>query len=90
MCGTLRPSASSSVDRAGEQAEAGGAAQLGGRVEEQLQAEADAEDRHPGVAALGDQLVEAALADPLHRPREGADAGQDQPVGGARPRRGRW
>ena len=71
------------VDLAGEQAEALGPAELGGRVEEQLQAEADAEDRHAGAAALGDQLVEAARADALHRPREGADPGQDQAVGGA-------
>ena len=77
-------------DRAREQAEAVGAAELGGRVEEQLQAEADAEDRHAGVAALGDQLVEAELADPLHRPREGADAGQDHAVGGAHLARRRW
>ena len=32
-------------------------------------------------ASLLDQLVEPTLADPLHRPREGADAGQDDAVG---------
>ncbi len=37
----------------------------------------------PAAAALVDQLVETECADPLHRPREGADPGQDQPVGGA-------
>ena len=38
----------------------------------------------PGSRALGDELVEPALADPLHRPREGADPGQDHAVGGPR------
>ncbi len=37
----------------------------------------------PTSTPLGDQLVEAALADPLHRPREGTDARQDDAVGGA-------
>ena len=69
--------------RAGQQAEAGGAAELLAALEEQLQAEADAEDRSPRRGPLGDQLVEPGRADPLHRPREGADAGQDQAVGGA-------
>ena len=83
MFGTLRPGASSARHRARQQAEALGAAELLGALEEQLQAEADAEDRRPRRGPLGDQLVEPGRADPLHRPREGADAGQDQAVGGA-------
>ena len=66
-----------------QQAEAGGAAELGGRVEEQLQPEADPEDRDAGLAALGDELVDPELADPLHRARKGADARKYQAVGAA-------
>ena len=77
------------ADLALQQAEAGGAAELGRGLEEELQAEADAEDRPAAVAPLADQPVEPELADPLHRLREGADAGQDDPVAGATPR-GRW
>src|SRR5215218_5328151 len=65
-----------------QQAEPAGAAELGGRIEEQLQAEADPEDRDARLAPLGDQLLQAELTDPLHRPRHRADAGQDHPVGG--------
>ena len=83
MFGTFSPGASSTRHRAGQQAEPVGAAELLAALEEQLQAEADAEDRRPRRGPLGEQLVEAGRADPLHRPREGADAGQDQPVGGA-------
>src|SRR3954447_8187541 len=36
----------------------------------------------PSACRSATQLVEAELADPLHRPRKGADARQDQPVGG--------
>ena len=77
-------------DLAGQQAEPVGAAQLGGRVEEQLQAEADAEDRHAGVAALGDQLVEAAARGPAPSP-----SGRRRRRAGSRrrrraPRRRRW
>jgi hypothetical protein len=73
------------VDRghlAREQPEALGAAELRGALEEQLQPEADAEDRRPRQGPLGDQPVEPGRPDPLHRPREGTDAGKDQTVGG--------
>ena len=84
MCGTLRPGASSSRHLARQQAEAGRAAELGRSLEEQLQAEADAEDRRPRRrGARRSARRGRARPDPLHRPREGADAGQDQPVGGA-------
>src|SRR5262249_18322419 len=49
-------------------------------IEEQLQPEADPQHRHAFRDALGGQLVEAALADPLHRPRKGTDSRQDHPV----------
>ena len=37
----------------------------------------------PPSTPLADQPVEPELADPLHRLRERADPGQDEPVGGA-------
>ncbi|MFN8217175.1 MAG: hypothetical protein U0R71_11330 [Solirubrobacterales bacterium] len=66
------------ADGAVEQAEAGGAASSVLESKSSYKAEADAEQRHAGLVALGEELVEAALADPLHRPQEGADAGQDE------------
>jgi len=72
--------------RAVEQAEPGGAAELRGRVEEQLHAEADAEHRLSRRPPPGDQLVEPERVDPFHRPRKCADPGQDDAVGRARRR----
>ncbi len=72
-------------NRAAEEPEPVRALILRGGLEEQLHAEADAEHRDPRLDSSGDQLVEPALAHPLHRPREGADAGQDDPVGRLRP-----
>ena len=46
--------------------------------------EADAEHGPAALDALGDELVEPPLADPLHRLREGADARQDDAVGARR------
>ena len=43
--------------------------------------EADAEHGRALLDPVRDELVEPELADPLHRLREGADAGQDHAVG---------
>ena len=56
---------------------------LGAALVEQLHAEADAEDRHAGVAALAQQPVEAELAYRRHRRRKRADARQDDTVRGS-------
>ena len=85
MWGTLRPPASSSVDLARRAGRARGAPPSS--VEE---SKSSCRPRQmprigtPARVALGDQLVEAELADPLHRPREGADAGQDRSPSAAR------
>src|SRR4051812_42530259 len=65
---------------AAEQREPARALVLHRGVEEQLHAEADAEDRHAGLDPPGDQLVEPDLVDAAHRLREGADARQDHAV----------
>ena len=50
MCGSFRPRGSSRTTRAGQQPEAGRALVLVGAIEEQLHAEAQADDRHAGLA----------------------------------------
>ena len=52
MCGSFRPSGAAGAPRAGQQAEALGAAQLLGGVEQQLHPQADAEQRDPRLDAL--------------------------------------
>ena len=69
MCGTLRPGASSASTAPSSSPMPVRAAVLGGALEQQLHAHADADDRHARVAALAQQLVEAQLAHRLHRLR---------------------
>src|SRR6266536_5355554 len=65
-----------SSDLAGKDAEASDAAVLLRLFERQLEAEADAEHRRPGLDSLDQSLVDTAPAQPFHRGRGGADAGQ--------------
>ncbi len=85
MCGSFRLAWLQRADLAGHDAEAGGPAELGGGVERELHAEADAEHGRARGDALAQQLVEPELAQALHRARERADAGHDQAGGGAQP-----
>ena len=64
-----------------QHAEAGPAAALPAALEEQLQAEADAEERRAGRDALEHRGPEAGLLEPRGRVAEGADAGQDHAGG---------
>src|SRR5262245_13768722 len=72
-------------DRPLQEAEALGPPELGCRLEQELHPEADPEHRLTIGRAFGDRLVEAQLLDPLHRLRERANAGKDEPVGVASP-----
>ncbi len=69
------------LDGALQQADALRAAQLGRRLEQQLHAHAETDQRHARVDALAQQLVEAQPAHVLHRLRHRAHAGQDDAVG---------
>ena len=80
MCGTFRPGASSCGDVTGQQAQALRSLVLGRGLEEELHAEADAQQRTAGARPLAGQRVEAVLADAAHRLGERAHAGEDQAV----------
>src|SRR3954447_20795786 len=67
-------------DAAGEEAEAVGHAEFLSFVKEDLEADADAEQRGPAVERLAQRLLQRA-AQPVARWREGADAGEDQAAG---------
>src|SRR5207247_8253718 len=69
------------LDPAPDQPEPRGAAELGRRVEEQLESEADAQRGDARGQPLGDEPVEAELRHPLHRLRECADPRQDDSLG---------
>ena len=60
-------------------------AELGGGVEGQLHPQADTEHRRARREALAQQLVQAELAQVVHRAREGPHAGQDEPGRRAQP-----
>ena len=80
--GASAPGRRSARDAAGEQSEALGAAVLLGVLEEQLHAEARAEQRHSSRGALAQERPRGRRSrDRLHRGRERPDAGQEQPVG---------
>ena len=64
-----------------EQADALGAAALGRRLEQQLHAQAEPEQRHAGRHPLAQQLVEPEPAYLLHRLRQRPHAGQHHAVG---------
>ena len=49
-------------------------------IEQELEAEADAEHGYARAKALGSQRVELQLANPANGPREGPDARQDDAV----------
>ena len=68
-------------DPAAQQAEALGAAELLGALEEQVHPQAQPDDRHARGRALAHERVEAAVAQPPHRLRQRADAGQHEAVG---------
>ena len=70
-----------------EDPEAVGPAELGRAVEQQLHAEADAQQRPAFPRPAEDRLDEAALAQVAHRLRERADARQHEPVGAVEHRR---
>ena len=89
MCGTRRPPAASGAHVAAQQPEPLAPLELDRALEQQLHAEADAEQRHARLGALADHLVEAERAQVLHRARERADAGHDDAVGARGSRRGR-
>ena len=72
--GNLQPGGVQALHRPLQQADPLRAPQLGGALEQQLHAHADADDRHAGVAALVQKLVEAERAHELHGPRHGPHA----------------
>ena len=86
MCGTRSPPLSSRDDLAADQAEARVSPPSSvERVEQQLHAEADAEQRRARGDALGDQRVEAELrADSRIARGKAPTPGQDERVGGPR------
>src|SRR4051794_8281710 len=69
-------------DLAGQQPQARVAAKIDRALEQELHPQAQPDHRRPGAHALHDELVEAERAQALHRRRERADPGHDQPVGG--------
>src|SRR2546429_976040 len=68
---------------AGEDPQSVRTAVLCGALEQQLQPEAHPQQRCGRRDALAQQLVESPLAEVLHGAREGANAGDDETVGGA-------
>ncbi len=81
MCGRAT-SRGSSVTLPAQEPEAGGGAELVAAFEEQLVADADAEQ----LSAVGERAAQGALelaAQPLARRPESADAGQHDPARGA-------
>ena len=70
-----------SHDPAVEHAEAGDAGGLVGTGEQQLHADADAEERRARVDAFERDLVESGRAQRVHARPEGTDAGEHHAVG---------
>src|SRR5262249_2129393 len=68
------------ADLAAQDAEAFGAAELGRCLEQELHAQADAEQRPPFPHPTTERLHQPALAQVDHRLGERADAGQDEAV----------
>ncbi len=54
---------------------------LGAFAEEELETEADAKNRLPGIIGLAHRLEEAQFAQIPHRAPERPDAGQDDTIG---------
>ncbi len=80
--GQLQACARQRADLAGDQAEALGSALLAGALEGELHPQTDPQHRGSGGDALAQELAEPEPREVRHRPREGPDAGQDEPRGG--------
>ncbi len=84
MCGSLSPGARSARISPAIRPRPVGAAVLGRRLEQQLHAQAQAEDRDARLRPLAERARRSPLARrQLHPGRERPDARQDEPVGGA-------
>jgi hypothetical protein len=68
-----------------EESETGDGAELLALLEEELQAETDAEERRAAEHDLAHRLDETAVAEVLHAGTERADAGQHDAIGGKDP-----